>query len=158
MVAEALECLGGAGYVEENGLARLYREAPLNSIWEGSGNVGALDVLRAMTREPASVAALDKELSAARGHDRRLDRAIDAVPELVATAATDGGPWQARRIVEHLAVTLQAALLVQHSPAAVTDAFIAGPSRTRHGPRRDVRHPGRRRHGRVTADPRPHLS
>ena len=126
VVAEALECLGGAGYVEENGLARLYREAPLNSIWEGSGNVGALDVLRAMTREPATGAALDKELSAARGHDRRLDRAIDAVPELVATAATDRGPWQARRIVEHLAVTLQASLLTRHSPAAVSEAFIAG--------------------------------
>ena len=126
LVAEALECLGGAGYVEENGLARLYREAPLNSIWEGSGNVGALDVLRAMTREPAAVAALDKELSVARGHDRRLDRAIDAVPELVATAATDRGQWQARRIVEHLAVTLQAALLVQHSPNAVSEAFLAG--------------------------------
>ncbi|WP_404383058.1 acyl-CoA dehydrogenase family protein [Knoellia locipacati] len=126
LVAEALECLGGAGYVEENGLARLYREAPLNSIWEGSGNVGALDVLRALTREPATVAALDKELSAARGHDRRLDRAIDAVPELVATAATERGPWQARRIVEHLAVTLQAALLAQHSPAAVSEAFVAG--------------------------------
>ncbi|KGN41018.1 acyl-CoA dehydrogenase family protein [Knoellia aerolata] len=126
MVAEALECLGGGGYVEENGLARLYREAPLNSIWEGSGNVGALDVLRATTREPASVAALDKELSAARGHDPRLDRAIDEVPALVAQAATDDGPWQARRIVEHLAVTLQATLLVQHSPAAVSDTFIAG--------------------------------
>ncbi|GAA4122871.1 DNA alkylation response protein [Knoellia locipacati] len=126
VVAEALECLGGAGYVEENGLARLYREAPLNSIWEGSGNVGALDVLRAMTREPATVAALDKELSAARGHDRMLDRAIDAVPELVATAATDRGPWQARRIVEHLAVTLQASLLTQHSPTVVSEAFIAG--------------------------------
>ena len=126
VVAEALECLGGAGYVEENGLARLYREAPLNSIWEGSGNVGALDVLRAMTREPATVAALDKELSAARGHDRRLDRAIDAVPELVATAATDRGQWQARRIVEHLAVTLQASLLTQHSPTVVSEAFVAG--------------------------------
>ncbi|MFW5469724.1 acyl-CoA dehydrogenase family protein [Knoellia sp. CPCC 206435] len=126
MVAEALECLGGAGYVEENGMARLYREAPLNSIWEGSGNVGALDVLRAMTREPASVAALDKELSGARGHDRGLDRAIDEVPALVALAATDEAPWQARRIVEHLAVTLQAALLVQHSPAAVSDTFVAG--------------------------------
>ena len=67
MVAEALECLGGNGYVEENGLARLYREAPLNSIWEGSGNVNALDVLRAMTREPASVAALANELGLARG-------------------------------------------------------------------------------------------
>ena len=62
MVAEALECLGGNGYVEENGLARLYREAPLNSIWEGSGNVNALDVVRALTREPASLAALGKEL------------------------------------------------------------------------------------------------
>ncbi|CAN7457695.1 acyl-CoA dehydrogenase family protein [Knoellia sp. LjRoot47] len=126
VVAEALECLGGAGYVEENGLARLYREAPLNSIWEGSGNVGALDVLRAMTREPATVAALAKELSAARGHDRRLDRAIDAVPGLVAMAATDRGPWQARRIVEHLALTLQASLLTQHSPTVVSEAFIAG--------------------------------
>lgn len=125
VVAEALECLGGAGYVEENGLARLYREAPLNSIWEGSGNVGALDVLRAMTREPATVAALDKELSAARGHDRRLDRAIDEVPALVVAAAGKDGPWQARRIVEHLAVTLQAALLTQHSPAAVSEAFVA---------------------------------
>ncbi|MFC7488573.1 acyl-CoA dehydrogenase family protein [Knoellia sp. CPCC 206453] len=125
LVAEALECLGGAGYVEENGLARLYREAPLNSIWEGSGNVGALDVLRAMTREPASVAALDKELSLARGHDRRLDRAIDAVPELVAVAGSDDGTWQARRVVERLAVTFQAALLVQHSPNAVADTFIA---------------------------------
>ena len=72
------------------------------------------------------MAALDKELSAARGHDPRLDRAIDAVPELVATAATERGPWQARRIVEHLAVTLQAALLTQHSPAAVSESFVAG--------------------------------
>ncbi|GGB65224.1 acyl-CoA dehydrogenase [Knoellia flava TL1] len=125
VVAEALECLGGAGYVEENGLARLYREAPLNSIWEGSGNVGALDVLRAMTREPATVAALDKELSAARGHDRRLDRAIDEVPALVAAASSEDGAWRARRIVEHLAVTLQAALLTQHSPASVSEAFVA---------------------------------
>ncbi|KGN38570.1 acyl-CoA dehydrogenase family protein [Knoellia subterranea] len=125
VVGEALECLGGPGYVEENGLARLYREAPLNSIWEGSGNVSALDVLRAMTREPASVAALDKELSLARGHDRRLDRAIDAVSELVAAAGAQDAPWQARRIVEHLAVTLQAALLVQHSPAPMADTFVA---------------------------------
>lgn len=131
LVAEALECLGGAGYIEENGMARLYREAPLNSIWEGSGNVGALDVLRAMTREPASVAALDKELSLARGHDRRLDVAIDAVPGLVAVAGSADGAWQARRIVEHLAVTLQGALLVQHSPNAVADTFIA--SRLREG-------------------------
>ena len=77
MVAEALECLGGNGYVEENGLARLYREAPLNSIWEGAGNVNALDVLRAVGREPLAVEALDKELSLARGLDRRLDAAVD---------------------------------------------------------------------------------
>ena len=90
MVAEALECLGGNGYVEENGLARLYREAPLNSIWEGSGNVGALDVLRAIAREPASVAALDKELALARGHDRVLDAAIDACGVAVAGGAGRG--------------------------------------------------------------------
>ena len=77
MVAEALECLGGNGYVEENGLARLYREAPLNSVWEGSGNVNALDVVRALTREPASQAALVAELGRARGHDAVLDAAID---------------------------------------------------------------------------------
>ena len=92
MVAEAMECLGGAGYVEENGLARLYREAPLNSIWEGSGNVNALDVLRAMVREPASVAALGKELALVRGHDRALDAAIDEVEGYAALAARETRP------------------------------------------------------------------
>ncbi len=125
MVAEALECLGGNGYVEENGLARLYREAPLNSIWEGSGNVGALDVLRAIAREPASVAALDKELALARGHDRDLDAAIDACGVAVAGALAEDAPWGARRLVELLATTLQASLLVRHSPAPVADAFLA---------------------------------
>ena len=88
MVAEALECLGGNGYVEENGLARLYREAPLNSIWEGAGNVNALDVLRAVTREPLAVEALDKELSQARGLDRRLDAAVDRTLAAVRAAAS----------------------------------------------------------------------
>ncbi len=89
MVAEALECLGGNGYVEENGLARLYREAPLNSIWEGSGNVNALDVVRALTREPASLAALGKELALARGHDGCSTRP--------STTASRPGRWRSAR-------------------------------------------------------------
>ena len=125
MVAEALECLGGNGYVEENGLARLYREAPLNSIWEGSGNVNALDVVRALTREPASLAALGKELA--------LPAATTACSTPRSTTASAAGalalgpdaPWGARRLVERLALTLQAALLVRHSPGPVADAFVA---------------------------------
>ena len=132
MVAEALECLGGNGYVEENGLARLYREAPLNSIWEGSGNVNALDVLRALSRDPASVEALLAEIHLASGADATFDR---AVKELEVTLLTgDPGEQQAgaRWIVERLATALQASLLLRHSPAAVSDAFV----RTRvHGER-----------------------
>ncbi|MGG5258814.1 acyl-CoA dehydrogenase family protein [Phycicoccus avicenniae] len=133
MVAEALECLGGNGYVEENGLARLYREAPLNSIWEGSGNVNALDVLRAVTRQPESLAALGKELALARGHDRALDAAIDRCEAAGAAALAEDAPWGARRLVELLAVTLQAALLVRYSPGPVADAFIASRVRGEHG-------------------------
>ncbi|MCA0291912.1 MAG: acyl-CoA dehydrogenase family protein [Actinobacteria bacterium] len=125
MVAEALECLGGLGYVEENGMARLFREAPLNSIWEGSGNVNALDVLRAMTREPASVAALAKEAALARGVDRRLDAHIDAVESSAMTITGADAPLQARALVERLAVTLQASLLVRYAEPVVADAFIA---------------------------------
>jgi putative acyl-CoA dehydrogenase len=121
--AEALECLGGNGYVEESGMPRLYREAPLNSVWEGSGNVQALDVLRAMAREPASVEALFGELDRARGADRRLD---DAVTGLKAGLADlDDVELRARRLVERMALVLQGALLVQHAPAAVADAFCA---------------------------------
>ncbi|MBM6399759.1 acyl-CoA dehydrogenase family protein [Phycicoccus sonneratiae] len=133
MVAEALECLGGNGYVEENGLARLYREAPLNSIWEGSGNVGALDVLRAIAREPASLAAVGKELALARGHDRALDAAIDACEASGTAALADDAPWGARRLVELLAVTFQASLLVRYSPGPVTDAFVASRVRGERG-------------------------
>ncbi len=133
MVAEALECLGGNGYVEENGLARLYREAPLNSIWEGSGNVNALDVLRALSREPASLAALGKELALARGHDAALDVAIDACEEAGTEALDPSAPWGARRLVERMAVTLQASLLVRHSPGPVADAFVASRLRGEHG-------------------------
>jgi putative acyl-CoA dehydrogenase len=126
-VAEALECLGGNGYVEEHGVARLYREAPLNSIWEGSGNVNALDVLRAVAREPLAVEALDKELTEARGHDRRLDAAMDATLAAVRRAASADpvdAQLGARRLVRDLGLTLQAALLVQYSPGVVAEAFL----------------------------------
>jgi putative acyl-CoA dehydrogenase len=128
MVAEALECLGGNGYVEENGLARLFREAPLNSIWEGSGNVNALDVLRAVGREPLAVEALDQELSQARGLDRRVDAAVDrtlSATRAVASADPVDAQLGARRLVQDLAVTLQAALVVRHSPAVVAETFLA---------------------------------
>ncbi len=121
VVGEALECLGGNGYVEESGLPRLYREAPLNSIWEGSGNVNALDVLRALGREPAAVEALQAEVALARGADRRLDAAADRLGK----AMVDADEASARRLVESLALLLQGSLLVRHAPAAVADAFCA---------------------------------
>ena len=117
---EALECLGGNGYVEESMMPRLYREAPLNSIWEGSGNVNALDVLRALAREPEALMAYLDELELARGADRRLDAAIDGVRSAVAAPQEAG----ARRLVEDMAVTLQASLLVRHAPPAVAEAFL----------------------------------
>ncbi|GAA1896280.1 acyl-CoA dehydrogenase family protein [Lapillicoccus jejuensis] len=128
MVAEALECLGGNGYVEENGVARLYREAPLNSVWEGSGTVNALDVVRALSREPASLEAVAKELTLSRGLDARFDAAVDDVlARAEATAAADplAAQFGARRLVEDLALVLQAALVLRHSPAAVAEAFVA---------------------------------
>ncbi|KRB44867.1 acyl-CoA dehydrogenase family protein [Terrabacter sp. Root181] len=127
MVAEALECLGGNGYVEENGLARLYREAPLNSIWEGSGNVNALDVVRAVTREPSTLEALTKELHQVRGRSADLDAHVDsalAQARSLDPMSTDAS-FGARAVVERLALALQASLLVQHSPGPVADAFVA---------------------------------
>ncbi|HYV65560.1 MAG TPA: isovaleryl-CoA dehydrogenase [Myxococcales bacterium] len=121
VVGEALECLGGNGYVEESGLPRLYREAPLNSIWEGSGNVICLDVLRALAKEPGASEALLEELREARGADRRLDAHVDAAGELLARAEEG----QARRLVEALALALQGALLVRHGAPEVADAFCA---------------------------------
>ncbi|OYX33236.1 MAG: DNA alkylation response protein [Caulobacterales bacterium 32-69-10] len=118
---EALECLGGAGYVEDSMMPRLYREAPLNSIWEGSGNVNALDVLRALSREPAAWSAFRAEMERGRGADRRLDRAMDDVVRGVENSDEAG----ARRLVEDLAVTLQGVLLVRHAPPAVAEAFLA---------------------------------
>ncbi len=123
VVAESLECLGGNGYVEESIMPRLYREAPLNSIWEGSGNVNALDVLRAMQREPESVAAFIAEVETARGSDARLDRSVaDLKKQLSNGAAAESG---ARRLVEHLAITLEGSLLVRYGDPAVADAFCA---------------------------------
>jgi putative acyl-CoA dehydrogenase len=125
-VAEALECLGGAGYVEESGLPRLFRESPLNGIWEGSGNVIALDVLRAVAREPGTLDAVRAEIALGAGADPRLDRAIADLDAALADLATEPSPErQARRLTERLAVTLQASLLVRHSTAAVADAFCA---------------------------------
>ncbi|ALG11172.1 acyl-CoA dehydrogenase family protein [Kibdelosporangium phytohabitans] len=125
--AEALECLGGNGYVEESGMPRLYREAPLNSIWEGSGNVNALDVLRALAKEPGAAQALMTELSLAHGADSRLDAAVTRLGTELTALATDldRAQRQARRMVELMALTLQGSLLVRHAPAAVADAFCA---------------------------------
>jgi putative acyl-CoA dehydrogenase len=133
MVAEALECLGGNGYVEENGLARLYREAPLNSIWEGSGNVNALDVLRAVAREPMAVEAFRKEVQLGAGHSAVLDAAIARVDDVIAYAGRPGAAVGARRAVEHLALTLQAGLLAQHAPTEVSEAFVASRLGGAHG-------------------------
>ncbi|MET7453083.1 DNA alkylation response protein [Streptomyces sp. NPDC005574] len=119
--AEALECLGGNGYVEESGMPRHYREAPLLSIWEGSGNVNALDVLRALRRAPGAADALFGELALAQGADARLDGAVTRLGSML-SETTEAG---ARRLVELMALTLQASLLVRHAPAPVADAFCA---------------------------------
>ncbi|CAM5348439.1 acyl-CoA dehydrogenase [Streptomyces pilosus] len=121
---EAAECLGGNGYVEESGMPRLVRESPLNSIWEGAGNVQALDVLRALRREPAALDAYLREVGRARGADHRLDAAIkDLLTEL---SDLEGVEARARRLVERLALVLQGSLLVRYAPPAVADAFCAG--------------------------------
>ncbi|MFB6788796.1 acyl-CoA dehydrogenase family protein [Streptomyces olivaceus] len=123
VVVEAAECLGGNGYVEESGLPRLVRESPLNSVWEGAGNVQALDVLRALGREPAALDAYLTEVGAARGADHRLDAAIRTVlTELADLEAAEG---RARLLAERLALVLQGALLVRYAPPEVADAFCA---------------------------------
>lgn len=120
-VAEALECLGGNGYVETFPLARLYREVPINSVWEGSGNVICLDVLRAIQREPDTFDAWLAEVETVAHADARLRRHVAAVKDERARMTPE--PFAARRWTEKLAVGLQAALLVQHAPAHVADAF-----------------------------------
>jgi putative acyl-CoA dehydrogenase len=126
VAAEALECLGGNGYVEESGMPRLYREAPLNSIWEGAGNINSLDVLRVLARRPDALAALLEEIAPARTAEPRVDREAAALErELAAAADPVGLQAGARRLVERLAVVLQGALLVRHGHPAVADAFCA---------------------------------
>jgi len=126
--AEALECLGGNGYVEESGLPRIYREAPLNSIWEGSGNVTSLDVLRALARTEGAAEALMAELSTAAGADAALDAAVAELKAQVAALEAATGleaQHEARRLAGRIAVALTAAQLVRHAPAAVADGYCA---------------------------------
>jgi putative acyl-CoA dehydrogenase len=114
LVYEAMECLGGSGYVEESMLPRLYREAPLNSIWEGSGNVICLDVLRTIERTPAAMEVFLDEIEATAGGDRRLDALIGQInPEA-----------EARLLVQDMALALQASLVLRHAPSAMADAFV----------------------------------
>ena len=121
IVAEAMESHGGAGYVEESIMPRLYREAPLNGIWEGSGNVICLDVLRAIKKEPASLELLFEEIERAKGQDPYLDRSVEELKK----EFTDENNLEhrARRITEHLALLLQGSLLVQHTPPAIYHSF-----------------------------------
>ncbi|NYG54303.1 acyl-CoA dehydrogenase family protein [Nocardioides perillae] len=121
--AEALECLGGNGYVEDSDLPRIYRELPLLSIWEGSGNVAALDALRAMGREPQSVEAFFGEVELAAGADHRLDDALALLKKEL--SHPDDLEVRARRVVELMALVLQGSLLVRHAPQPVADAFCA---------------------------------
>jgi putative acyl-CoA dehydrogenase len=123
MVAEALECLGGNGYVEESGMPLLFRESPLNSIWEGSGNVNALDVLRAISKEPEALEAWIIEVGLARGEDPHLDAAIESVLAMLADTTTL--EQSARRLAGQMAACLQASLLVRFAPPAIADAFCA---------------------------------
>ncbi len=120
---ESLECLGGAGYVEESGMPRLYREAPLASIWEGSGNVMSLDVLRALSSSPRSLEVFFEEVQQADGADARLDTRVRNLKDQFSDPTTL--ETRARRVVEGMALCLQGSLLVRHAPAAVADAFCA---------------------------------
>jgi putative acyl-CoA dehydrogenase len=125
LAAEALECLGGNGYVEEAPLARIYRDIEIGTVWEGSGNVMALDVLRAVRREPEALDAFLTECELARGADAQLDHHLGRVRDGVEALAGPHPHWHARRAVEDMGVALQASLLVRNGPPAVADAFCA---------------------------------
>ena len=128
LAAEALECLGGNGYIEEAPMAQFYRDIQLGTVWEGSGNVIALDVLRALTREPESASAFLGQCDLAAGADRNFDAHMARVREGVAALTSDhmAAAWSARRVVEDMALALQASLLLRHAPAVISDAFCAG--------------------------------
>lgn len=121
VVGEALECLGGNGYVEESIMPRLYREAPLNSIWEGSGNINALDVLRILRKQPEAYAAWHDEIAPARGELRLAAQVLQLERDL-----HEDGEAQARSIAERMALLWQASLLLAHAPSMIFDAFVAG--------------------------------
>ncbi|MGV8995603.1 MAG: acyl-CoA dehydrogenase family protein [Parvibaculaceae bacterium] len=124
--AEALECFGGNGYVEDFGMGRLYRDAPLASIWEGSGNVTALDILRAMKTSPESVDAVIDECNQSKGGNAALDNHLNLMADRLAALKKSEEPeWHIRRIAEDMALALQGALLVRYSPHAVSDAYCA---------------------------------
>jgi putative acyl-CoA dehydrogenase len=123
LAAEALECLGGNGYVEESGMPLLFRESPLNSIWEGSGNVNALDVLRALGRSPEALDAWLTEVGHVRGENAHLDRAVEHV--LTELADLTDLEVRARGLAALMAQCLQAALLLRFAPAEVADPFCA---------------------------------
>src|SRR3954470_5825844 len=123
VACEAMECLGGNGYVEESGMPRIYREAPLNSIWEGSGNVNALDVLRALAKSPETLESFSAEVETAAGADAHLDAWTQSVR--AEFNDLDAVETRARRIVERMALALQGSLLVRHAPPVVADAFCA---------------------------------
>jgi len=129
-VGEALECLGGNGYVEESVMPRLYREAPLYSIWEGSGNVICLDVLRSLAKEPAALDALIQEMRQGASNDKRLDSYVSDLESSlrnharqVAENSGSDSQWEARRLTEKAAIALQASLLRRHAPTGVAEAF-----------------------------------
>jgi putative acyl-CoA dehydrogenase len=126
--AEALECLGGNGYVEDSRMPRLYREAPLMSVWEGSGNVAALDTLRAAAKQPESLEVFFAELDETRGTDRRYDAFVDELGSAftdLETIEPTSFQYRARRIVGDMATALQGSLLLRHGHPAVADAFAA---------------------------------
>jgi putative acyl-CoA dehydrogenase len=130
-VNEAQECLGGMGYVEESNLPRLYRQAPLNSIWEGSGNIQCLDVLRALAKEPATRGALFEELSNARGGHKALDAELEKLPQELTDL--DGIETRSRHLVERLAIAIQGALLVKAGNTAISDAWCSSRIGGAHG-------------------------
>ena len=123
LAAEAMEVLGGNGYVEESALPRLYREMPVNSIWEGSGNVMCLDVIRALRREPAAVAALIDELAPARGSHGAFDARLRDLEALLANLSDDA--HDGRRLAQAITTLVQASLLLRHAPSATAGAFCA---------------------------------
>jgi putative acyl-CoA dehydrogenase len=139
-VGEALECFGGNGYVEDSGMPRLYREAPLYGIWEGSGNVICLDILRALARDPGTVDAVVQELQSARGSDSSLDSYLEQTQAELSRCLKQGlkngggvAELQARRLAERLALALQASLVVRHSAAGFAEPFIVSRLNGDHG-------------------------